>query len=481
MAGKRRFITIHLVCGITLALAPAAAAAGTGGISAALSPGRLKVEVNPPAGAREAAVYVDRRSHLVAPNGYLRAGGLRVGRHVLTTDFVCANGTVVRSTRIAHLSRGPRGGQRWRVAPAPSAKASTEASCGQAPQSAAGQAPRDHGAPDHMVGPLLGGATAPAPPPPPAPPPQSPEPGPAPQPGPGPEQAPAPEPPPTPAPEPEPGPEPPPPPPVPEPEREPAPEPPPPQPAPEPPPLPSPEPFPTPEPEPGPEPPAPTFIEAGFEHGLSGWSTAGVGEVVPTVVEDIVETGKKSGRVVLTGSENRSELILAEKQTIAEFPVGTERWYAFSFNVLSMVYGHPGAHNLIMQLKSNNEGSPMLGLQLWDYAGDDGHSGGRGLWTSGEAMGGDRFLAPISEHQWHDVLVHFKVTQGDTGFYQIYLDGSLVDSRTGISVLREGAETAYIKSGLYRNGEEIPGLSEIRLDSAALGTSREEVTPPPAA
>jgi hypothetical protein len=203
-----------------------------------------------------------------------------------------------------------------------------------------------------------------------------------------------------------------------------------------------------------------------------------VGEEVPTVVEDIVDSGEKSGRVVLNGSENRSELILAERRSIAEFPAGTERWYAFSFDVLSMVYGHPGAHNLIMQLKSDNEGSPRLGLQLWDYAGDDGKSGGRGLWSHGEAMGGDRFLSPIAEDQWHRVMVHFKVTGDDTGFYQVYLDGSLVDSRTGICVLREGATKAYIKTGLYRNGEEIPGLSEIRIDSAILGTTREEVEAP---
>jgi hypothetical protein len=92
-------------------------------------------------------------------------------------------------------------------------------------------------------------------------------------------------------------------------------------------------------------------------------------------------------------------------------------------------------------------------------------------------MGGERFLAPIAEHRWHDVVVHFDVTTGESGFYQVYLDGSLVDSRREITVLRRGASTAYIKTGLYRNGAEIPGLSEIRLDSAALGTTLDEVTP----
>jgi hypothetical protein len=216
----------------------------------------------------------------------------------------------------------------------------------------------------------------------------------------------------------------------------------------------------------------PTFIEAGFENGLSGWSIAGVGEVVPTIVHDIVRSGNSAARVALTGTENRSELILAQDGTIAEFPPGTERWYGFSFYIRTMVWGHPGAHNLIMQLKSENEGSPRLSLGLWNYQGN------RGLWTEGSAMGNhDRFLAPLAEHRWYDVVVHFDVTTGGDGFYQIYLDGSLIDSRRNITVLRRGAHLAYIKTGLYRNGAEIPGLSEIRLDSAALGTSLEEVTP----
>ena len=135
-----------------------------------------------------------------------------------------------------------------------------------------------------------------------------------------------------------------------------------------------------------------------------------------------------------------------------------------------MVYGRPGAHNLVMQLKKpDNEGSPRLGLQLWDYQGK------RGLWSHGGAMGGDRFLAPIAHEQWHDVVVHFKVTGESTGFYEVYLDGEIVKLRDDISVLRQGAELAYLKTGLYRNGDEIPGLSEIRLDSAALGTSIDQV------
>jgi hypothetical protein len=39
------------------------------------------------------------------------------------------------------------------------------------------------------------------------------------------------------------------------------------------------------------------------------------------------------------------------------------------------------------------------------------------------------------------------------------------------------ATYAYIKDGLYRNGGEIPGTSEIRLDAAKLGDTMESVQP----
>jgi len=221
-------------------------------------------------------------------------------------------------------------------------------------------------------------------------------------------------------------------------------------------------------------------LDAGFESGLMNWNTAGTGEAVPTVTSDIVRSGASAADVVLTGSEGRSELILggnggASTTGMVKFTEGEERYYAFSFYIQSMVYGEPGAHNLFMQFKSDGEGSPNFGLQLWDYAGDDGESGGRGIWSEGDAMGGNRFLAPVSEHQWHDVVIHFKASKLDAGFYEIFLDGQLIDSRSGVSMIRPDRSYGYIKNGLYRNGEEIPGTSELRLDAARLGTSWDSV------
>jgi hypothetical protein len=222
---------------------------------------------------------------------------------------------------------------------------------------------------------------------------------------------------------------------------------------------------------PFPPPLPPTHLDAGFENGLHEWNTAGVGDVVPTIVSDQVRSGTHSARVVLEGQQERSELILGGPNFghMVRFHEGNDRFYGFSFLVLSMTYGKPGAHNLIFQFKSNNEGSPRFGLQLWDYRGH------RGLWTHGEAMGGDRFLVPIEAGRWYDVAMHFEVSSRNTGFYRVHVNGTLVDAANEVSLLREEAAFGYIKNGIYRNPETIPGTSEIRLDSAILGTSLEEV------
>jgi outer membrane biosynthesis protein TonB len=272
-----------------------------------------------------------------------------------------------------------------------------------------------------------------------------------------------------------------------------------PAPAPEPTPSPDPAPAPTPTPAPAPAPepapvlapapapaPAPTpelpLLDAGFESGLSSWNTAGVGEVVPTTVGDVVRSGSRSGKFVLTGSQNRSELILGGSGTSSStntvrFHDGDEYYYVFSFYIQSMVYGRPGAHNLIMQFKGTDEGSPYFGLQLWDYVGDDGKSGGRGLWSHGVGMGGDRFLSPVAHQHWYDVVIHFKASNQGKGFYQVYLNGQLIDSRNNVSMIDPSASHAYIKDGIYRNGGKIPGTSEIRLDAARLGASLGSVAP----
>jgi hypothetical protein len=226
--------------------------------------------------------------------------------------------------------------------------------------------------------------------------------------------------------------------------------------------------------------PSTSLFDAGCDNGLANWNTAGVGEVVPTITSASARSGSGACQVRLNGSQDRSELILGgngggSTAGTVEFHEGDEYWYGFSFDIEQMVYGKPGAHNLFMQFKGESDGSPNFGLQLWDYNGE------KGLWSAGTAMqignSGERFLAPVSERQWHDVAIHFKASSAGAGFYEIYLDGNLVDDRTGVSMIPPGDSAAYIKNGLYRNGDEIPGTSEIDLDSAKLGTSLEAVQP----
>jgi hypothetical protein len=226
--------------------------------------------------------------------------------------------------------------------------------------------------------------------------------------------------------------------------------------------------------------PAASLFEAGCESGLANWNIAGVGEVVPTLTAATARTGSHSCQVRLTGTQDRSELILGGNGSgstsgTAEFHEGDEYWYGFSFDIEQMVWGKPGAHNLIMQFKSESDGSPNFGLQLWNYNGE------KGLWTAGTASqigsSGERFLAPLGEHEWHDVAIHFKASSTGAGFYETYLDGRLVDSRQNVSMIVPGDRSAYIKNGLYRNGDAIPGTSEIDLDAAKLGTSQAAVQP----
>jgi hypothetical protein len=226
------------------------------------------------------------------------------------------------------------------------------------------------------------------------------------------------------------------------------------------------------------EPPGPRPLqEAGCESGLAGWNLSGVGEVVPTTVAGIAREGTHSCRIVLTGSQVRSELVFGGGGTASttggvQFREGDAYWYGFSFYIDRMVWGRPGAHNLIMQFKSDGQGSPAFGLDLWDVGGD------RGLWSEGTATGGpNRFLAPLSEGVWYDVALHLVASSRGAGSYEVFLDGRLVDSRQNTSLIVPGEGLAYLKNGLYRNGGEIPGTSEIHLDGAKLGNSLASVSP----
>ena len=212
-------------------------------------------------------------------------------------------------------------------------------------------------------------------------------------------------------------------------------------------------------------------LDGGFENGFDGWNFDGVGDVLPTITENVVNDGNRAARFVLTGTQGRSELILDNGSGTLKLGEGAERWFGFSFRLGAMRWGRPGAHNLFTQLHSDGEGSPNFALSLWDY------KGRKGLWSHGKTMGGDRFLADINRRKWNDVRIHFKASRVGEGFYRLFLNGKLVDERKRASIIRRDRTIMYIKVGLYRNGGEIPGLSEVFIDNAKLGGTRRSVRP----
>jgi hypothetical protein len=210
-------------------------------------------------------------------------------------------------------------------------------------------------------------------------------------------------------------------------------------------------------------------IHAGFEHGLRGWNTSGAGDAVPTVVSDRVREGSRAARVLLLGDQSRSELILARPSgAIFDFRDGDSYYYGFSFAVLSMVWGHPGAHNIIWQLHqrgTGDTGSPPLALALVRFRGR------RGLWSESAARRRDRFLGPVALHRWYDVTLRFTVSNRHRGSYRVWLDRRPVDAGAHMNTLDPRYQTCMIQTGLYRNGPVLRGTSEIRLDAARLGST----------
>lgn len=211
-------------------------------------------------------------------------------------------------------------------------------------------------------------------------------------------------------------------------------------------------------------------LKAGFEEGFAGWNQDGVGDASPRIAGRVVRAGSKSARFALHDTQDRSELILDGGSGTIEFEEGASRYYGFSFSIREMQWGRPGAHNLITQFKSDGEGSPKFGLQLWNYRGH------RGLWSHGRAMRGDRFLAPVRRGGWNDVVVHFRASRTGAGFYEVFLNGELIDQRKHLSLIRHDRSLFYIKTGLYRNGGQIPGTSVLRVDGVRLGATMKQVS-----
>lgn len=225
------------------------------------------------------------------------------------------------------------------------------------------------------------------------------------------------------------------------------------------------------------------FISEGFETGdLVGWNIAGVGDVVPVVSTEQAREGTQSAKFTLTGTQDRSELILggegdADNANTVIVEPGDTRTYSFSIYVDEMIYGKPGAHNLFFQLKGNDEGEdagPHLSLHLWDYEGDDEEykDNPKGLWVQDVHPGTETeknfWVALLPEKQWHDIEIKFKVSNDNEGSYGVKLNGIQVAAGKDLSTIAPTATLAYLKNGLYRNGTNIPGKSVLYFDNVKL-------------
>jgi hypothetical protein len=152
---------------------------------------------------------------------------------------------------------------------------------------------------------------------------------------------------------------------------------------------------------------------------------------------------------------------------------GDEYAFSFSFYVHSAAFRLPGEENLILQFKGAEAASPSFGLQLWD----DGSGTQRGLWASGDAMGGERFLAPIVEGVWHEAVLCFKASNEGDGFYLLLLDGQPIDARAWVSLIDSDSASTQLEAGLFREGEPVLGSPDIFFGPTRLGETLESVIP----
>src|SRR5262249_34557218 len=127
--------------------------------------------------------------------------------------------------------------------------------------------------------------------------------------------------------------------------------------------------------------------------------------------------------------------------------------------------------NLILRFTGTGD-APTFGLQLWD----DG-AGQRGLWASGDAMGGERFLAPVEDGDWHQLVLAFHASSADDGFYLLLLDGEPIDARAPVSLIESGSDGMLIEAGLFRDGEPVADPAEVAFGPILLGDSLESVLP----
>jgi hypothetical protein len=157
---------------------------------------------------------------------------------------------------------------------------------------------------------------------------------------------------------------------------------------------------------------------------------------------------------------------------VVEVREGSEYAFSLPFFIQPAVFRAPGEENLILQIRSGADASLRFGLQLWDDGGAH-----RGLWASGDAVGGERFLAPVAEAVWHEASLLFSASADGDGFYVLLLDGQPADARAWVSLVDAESGSAELEAGLVRNGERLVEGPDAFFGPTRLGGTLESVIP----
>jgi hypothetical protein len=153
-----------------------------------------------------------------------------------------------------------------------------------------------------------------------------------------------------------------------------------------------------------------------------------------------------------------------------ELSDGDELALSLYFYIEPIAYRLPGEENTILQLGDESGAPPRFGLSLWDDGGEQ-----RGLWSGGTALGEERFLAPLGEGEWHQVVVYLRASSNDDGFYLLLLDGEPIDARAWIGLIDSTGGSALLEAGLFRDGERVLDPRDVFFGPTRIGESLEAV------
>jgi len=235
------------------------------------------------------------------------------------------------------------------------------------------------------------------------------------------------------------------------------------------------------------------IFEDSFEEGLSKWRP------VPAVAE-LTSTSREGDHAVLfkaNPDSKRSEFVIDSGE--GKFAWGEEYWIGFSI----MISVQPKGYRIISQHHST-PGPGQDGKPNWDcVAGANSftivaHDGVFSISTStnpdltfvvpekGAATGGTISVdQPFVLKRWYDFVLHFRYTNDNTGFFEIWVDGKkIVDVHDNPTVYNydlcgeDKTPEQYQKIGIYHGTEQQVG--EIVYDAYRIGdenSSYEEVAP----